>query len=514
MSKKKADSKYHARTFEEKLKALKDVDKGEKKSTVAKNLGVPLSTLSTWIKNRDKIEATVLATGSSGQRKRQRNGRFEDVEQALLSWFREARRNSIPISGPIIAAKATHLAERLDVEDFKCSVGWLNRFKARHGIMFRKISGEEREVNDAVLSLWKEKIASDILEKYSPSDIFNADETALFYRMLPTKSFVEKGDTCKGTKQSKERLSVLVACSMSGERLPLLVIGKSKNPRCFKGIKNLPTAYDANKNAWMTGVIFSSWIRTLDKQMAKQKRKVCMVVDNCAAHPHVSDLTNVELIFLPPNTTAKSQPCDQGVIHSLKSHYRRQVLEKIIHHIDQGHEMEDMKINVLDALRILQEAWCQVSANTIRNCFHHCGFSCDTDEEDLENPQIFSAYATLQERSCIPEDMDPEDYLHIDDDVPTCAMSTDDDIVEAVLSARMENDDEQEDDCCLVQHQPINKAEAFECIDKLKMYFEQCDHLSDSPISAFEYLSKVRSELMQTRDKTRQSTLDQFFTKV
>ena len=154
----------------------------------------------------------------------------------------------------------------------------------------------------------KKRFFRDILQRFNPSDIYNADEMALFYRMLRTRSFVEKGDSCKGTKQSKERLTVLVACSMSGERLPSLVIGKSKNPRCFKGIKNLPTVYDANKNAWMTSSIFEAWIRALDKQMIEMK--ICMVIDNCAAHPQVRNLTNVELIFLPPNTTAKSQPCD------------------------------------------------------------------------------------------------------------------------------------------------------------------------------------------------------------
>ena len=166
-------------------------------------------------------------------------------------------------------------------------MGWLNRFKARHGILFRKISGKEKVVNDVALSSWKETVLRDTLQRLNPSDTYNADETALVYRMLPTQSFVEKGDSCKGTKQSKERLTVLVACSMSGERLPLLVIGKSKNPQCFKGIKNLPTVYDANKNAWMTSSIFEVWIRALDKHMMEKKRKICMVIDNCAAHPQV-----------------------------------------------------------------------------------------------------------------------------------------------------------------------------------------------------------------------------------
>ena len=61
------------------------------------------------------------------------------------------------------------------------------------------------------------------------------------------------GDRCIGGKKSKERMTVLVCANMSGtEKLPLLVIGKSAKPRCFKNYK-VPVDYEANKKAWMTG---------------------------------------------------------------------------------------------------------------------------------------------------------------------------------------------------------------------------------------------------------------------
>lgn len=44
---------------------------------------------------------------------------------------------------------------------------------------------------------------------------------------------------------------------MSGtEKLLLLLIGKLKNLRCFKGIKILPVNYQNNKKDWMTTYIF------------------------------------------------------------------------------------------------------------------------------------------------------------------------------------------------------------------------------------------------------------------
>ena len=55
-----------------------------------------------------------------------------------------------------------------------------------------------------------------------------------------------------GGKKPKDRLTVLVGASMSGEKLPLYVIGKSEKPRAFKNVQKLPVTYHPNKKAWMT----------------------------------------------------------------------------------------------------------------------------------------------------------------------------------------------------------------------------------------------------------------------
>ena len=132
-----------------------------------------------------------------------------------------------------------------------------------------------------------------------------------------------KNEKCPGGKLSKDKLTVLVTASMAGEKLPPLVIGKSANPRCFKNVKKLPLPYEHNTKAWMTSTIFEKWVKKLDLQMRKRERKIALVLDNCTAHPSVSSLTNVKLVFLPPNTTAKTQPMDAGVIRCFKAHYRK-----------------------------------------------------------------------------------------------------------------------------------------------------------------------------------------------
>ena len=43
-----------------------------------------------------------------------------------------------------------------------------------------------------------------------------------------------KGEKCHDGKRSKERPSLLITYTSTGEKFPVLVIGKSANPGCIK----------------------------------------------------------------------------------------------------------------------------------------------------------------------------------------------------------------------------------------------------------------------------------------
>lgn len=85
--------------------------------------------------------------------------------------------------------------------------------------------------------------------RISSKDIFNADEMELYFKTSPKKytqeNFNFKDDKCFWGKHSKERIIVLLCVGMTGdEKIKALVIGKSKNPRCFKGTKSLEVDND------------------------------------------------------------------------------------------------------------------------------------------------------------------------------------------------------------------------------------------------------------------------------
>ena len=92
----------------------------------------------------------------------------------------------------------------------------------------------------------------DLLKNWKPEDIFNCDETALYWDQEPIRVLAK--NQVKGRKQSKNRVTVLLAVNSTGtEKLLPLLINKSKSPRVLKQLnyRLLPVDYYWNKTAWM-----------------------------------------------------------------------------------------------------------------------------------------------------------------------------------------------------------------------------------------------------------------------
>lgn len=66
-----------------------------------------------------------------------------------------------------------------------------------------------------------------VSDDFTKKDIFNADETGIFYKMLPDKTHKLKRKTWSGGNLSKERFA-----SASGtEKRKLLIIGKLESSK-------------------------------------------------------------------------------------------------------------------------------------------------------------------------------------------------------------------------------------------------------------------------------------------
>ena len=76
------------------------IRKIQSKAEIAKEYGVPASTLSTWIQNSQSPRQSEGISNSSCKRRRTAN--HADVDAALVLWCRNACAQNIPLSGPLI----------------------------------------------------------------------------------------------------------------------------------------------------------------------------------------------------------------------------------------------------------------------------------------------------------------------------------------------------------------------------------------------------------------------------
>ena len=94
-------------------------------------------------------------------------------------------------------------------DDFSASNGWLQAWHKRHNVRWAALCGEAAEVPQDIVADWTMR-PPELTAGYALADIYNADETGLYYCALPERSMVVRGDPRKGIKTSKERATVLL----------------------------------------------------------------------------------------------------------------------------------------------------------------------------------------------------------------------------------------------------------------------------------------------------------------
>lgn len=224
---------------------------------------------------------------------------------------------------------------------------------------------------------------------FVPQQIFNCDETGLFWKRMPSRTFLTKEEKkAPGFKVAKDRFTLLFCANASGTyRCKPMLVYRSENPRALKGKRkdDLPVFWKWNKTAWVTQINFKEWfnksfIPEVKAFLAKENLsfKVLLLLDNCKSHGDAVLLShpNVEILFLPPNTTSLIQPMDQSVIATFKSYYLKRVLKAMLRHVNQHRACENFdsqnvvksfwkKFSILDSIGFIEESWQEVSDSTL-----------------------------------------------------------------------------------------------------------------------------------------------------
>ena len=329
-------SKRCTLSIEQKLKILEAL-KSKKPDELAKVFNIGYSTVKKIRQNEAEIRKIAL-NNRNLNRKRKCESSNEEIGEVRIAWFHQMRAQNAMMNGSLMLEKAKQLAVTLWHQDFEPSHGWLERLKLRHSIKFIKVSGEQATGNQVGAENWIKNVLPGLIEDYDLNDIFNADETGLFYKAAPSGTLAVAGSDPIGGKTPKARMTVLLLCNAMGTEKKAYVIGKFRNPPCFKKARP-PLPYYSSVNAWMTSWIWSDILQKFDRELGN--RKILLFADNVSYHKIDEALKNIKIIFMPPNTTSLIQPLDQGIIRTTKVHYRTPVMRKMLQAVNDGTSIID-----------------------------------------------------------------------------------------------------------------------------------------------------------------------------
>jgi hypothetical protein len=177
---------------------------------------------------------------TNSTRRRIRTAHHVDFETILAAWCEDYPRRGGVLTYSLIRKKAKELSPPFHLPpSFSFSQGWCQNFCRRHHFKRRMAEGERRSADDAGAAGGRLAMRAFIeTRQYSPSDIFNMDETACFIKQLPARTMA-RGPVAGG-KVDKERITVGLCVNYDGShKMAPIIIGRAKRPRYDKLCRNL-----------------------------------------------------------------------------------------------------------------------------------------------------------------------------------------------------------------------------------------------------------------------------------
>jgi hypothetical protein len=465
------------------------------------------------------------------EHKRSSRGDWPELEAALFEWQQRMQNKKAVITGEILKGQAVKLWDNLSqyqgLEPPKFSNGWLEGFKTRFKIKEYVQHGEASSaaVNDSN-SIKSMQHVRDLAAQYGPENTYNMDETGLFWKLVPERTLATEAGS--GGKKSKDRITLALTCNVDGsDKLEPWIIGRSKNPRCLKHIKNrrlLRIEYRYNKSKWMTGLIMQEYLQWLDNKMRAKGKKILLLLDNFSGHElgvqlvgGLEGLGNVQIAWLPANTTSHWQPLDQGIIASFKLQYRRLWVAYMLRQYEACKD-PNKTVTLLKAIQWTRIAWNDIITQaTIQKCF----WKSTVLQKPIDEATIsIVTAATIEDQTerielqaqitALPGITDPLAINDFIEPINEIIEDRDEDIFTSVVEHYSADKEEEELEDDGEEEEPkVSINAVIQALETLKLWELQQDDGNTANLRLYDSIGS-RMKYSQAQSK-RQGTLDSFF---
>ncbi|OQR86402.1 hypothetical protein ACHHYP_20489 [Achlya hypogyna] len=194
-----------------------------------------------WRSLQESIEATVCSSMRILTKRRRKIGSgtvlTNDTEAIIINWIDALRSDGMPVSAHMLSLRAQEIAQEqqgLTPDKFKASFSWRRSFLKRHRLSLRAVSRSGKHLNvDGIRR------------------VLNADQTAIFFEYLPSKTLAPTGTSrvfvhCGG--KAKQRLTAMVLGDTMGRKYPLFLILKTtaKTPQTNASVDDASHGFGAH----------------------------------------------------------------------------------------------------------------------------------------------------------------------------------------------------------------------------------------------------------------------------
>ena len=207
------------------------------------------------------------------------------------------------------------------------------------------------------------------------------------------------------------------------------------------------------------------------------------------------------------------QPMDQGVIRSLKAHYRKKVVRLCIKTVESNKPLP--KVSIHQTMKHLVSSWNAVSKETTVNCFKKSNMKSNqqaaVNDDDDPFKSLLEDLEKLHEldNEAIQPNLSAKSFADLDSEVVTSAsFSNNDDIIAEVIEGENEeNEDDQDDE----ESTPPTRLstngveDALETLQDLSMFSTRGDEIRSLVMNMESLLVRERI------DNLKQSVVADFF---
>ncbi|KAG7162475.1 Tigger transposable element-derived protein 1-like 74 [Homarus americanus] len=417
---------------------------------------------------------------------------------------------------------------------FNASSGWLQRFKKRNKITNINIGGEEASADRVAASEFP-PFLREIMEEgqYTDDQVFNMDESGLFWKKLPSKTFVVKNASkIRGRKLQKERITVLFTTNASGTcKLKLSVIHTARKPHAYKSMDmtKLNVHWLTAHKAWMFSTLSLSWFDDCFipdvKKFCEQQNvpfKILLLLDNAPGHlpllldrhPNVKLISNVKAAF----STKKFKLLNDYTNTREELRNLSDTTTDSKSEDDEDQQLAEQQVllkqfwrifNIKKAVDFLVEAWDQLSVATVCHAWRHVlqGIPAVRQSQSVTVAVDLAREAAQSVTAAGFSETTNDDILEVirDPDVTTDEMVDDDNVSEEAGGSSSQEEHR-------LSHSNVRGA--IECIEKVKLLLSD-----DSDANRYEIFT---TQLLQTMEPyfkvyhdnintSRQQSITEFF---